>query len=99
MKAEGRRKEKVRREKVFYQNNMGLKPHLLTRNIFGAKLKSPTSPPGRGRGGLTSDSLGARSLSWSAFRKRAGIVAGSDRLRLASSGGAKANADAGSHRF
>ncbi|MDY7006966.1 MAG: DUF4058 family protein [Cyanobacteriota bacterium] len=31
-----------------YQNNMGVKPHLLRRNIFGAGLKSPTSPPGRG---------------------------------------------------
>ncbi|NES71883.1 MAG: redoxin domain-containing protein [Okeania sp. SIO2D1] len=25
----------------FYQNNMGLKPRLLRRNIFGARLKSP----------------------------------------------------------
>ncbi|MDY7007127.1 MAG: hypothetical protein SWX82_25150 [Cyanobacteriota bacterium] len=33
-----------------YQNNMGLKPRLLRRNIFGELLKSPTSPPPDGLG-------------------------------------------------
>ncbi len=31
-----------------YQNNWVAPPRLLRRNIFGAKLKCPTSPPGRG---------------------------------------------------